>query len=154
MARFSNTTAQRLWLMLISSSIHSFRKKSEISTGAWFATSTLCIPCSSWSAFSRLWHGARTREHRLGDGAREKERKGFLQLFQLLRLIHVQNRAGGLWPVEQLASSLLFEVPEVKQLSDLANVSIVYFDQCCYYLRPPGREEIVGQRVKKQYVAV
>ena len=84
-----------------------------------------------------------------GDELREEERRANNQVRQLFRLVIASVRARCFFSIEQPATSLMLKTELFEQVLRLPDVKVVYFDQCCYGLRPPDYDGSVDNRVRK-----
>ena len=74
------------------------------------------ICCGSWGVMNTLNKGTRTKQNPYGVDPLPRERRGNLQLFQMMRIINTLIRCGKHWSVENPEQSMLFATEEFKEL--------------------------------------
>ena len=113
------------------------RLENEISAGAYFYLH-IAAPCASWSTLQKLNGGTRTLACPSGDGSSAKERLENEQAKIAARLCLLQHSVGNYFSIETPARSMIWNFPDILELSPIANK--VLFDQCCFGLKPPPND--------------
>ena len=102
------------------------------------------IPCSSFSILQHSNNGTRRKDNPEGNGSLLREVIGNEILRRTLILIDILERSGNYWTIENPASSYLWLMPKIRAKIDNPKNYLVHIDQCCYGLRIPDENGVLG----------